>query len=192
MTVNAPLLLDVPEELTTERLFLRPPRPGDGSMVNEAIAESIEELKIWMPWARTMPTREETETWCRQAHVKFLSREQFPWLCFLKENGKFIGAPGIPRLNWAVPKFEIGYWVRTSCVGSGYISEATAKLTEFAFDVLKGRRVEICMDDLNTKSWRIAERLGFELEGILRNEVRDNAGKLRRTRVYAKVRPDEP
>ena len=51
-----PLLLDLPEEIVTQRLVLRPPRAGDGATMNEAIAETIEALQRWMPWATSIIT----------------------------------------------------------------------------------------------------------------------------------------
>ena len=33
MTTTDPLLIDVPERIETARLLLRPPRPGDGTIV---------------------------------------------------------------------------------------------------------------------------------------------------------------
>lgn len=47
------------------------------------------------------------------------------------------------------------------------------------------------MDDRNERSWRVAERCGFQLEGTLRNSARTVDGQLRDTRVYAKVRGDD-
>jgi RimJ/RimL family protein N-acetyltransferase len=43
------------------------------------------------------------------------------------------------------------------------------------------------MDDRNERSWRVAERCGFTLEGILRNEAIGVHGELRNTRIYAKT-----
>ena len=61
-------------------------------------------------------------------------------------------------------------------------------LTRFAFDRLEARRVEIRMDAGNERSWRVAERVGFRLEGVLRGNSLTPAGELRDTRVYARVR----
>jgi RimJ/RimL family protein N-acetyltransferase len=183
-----PVLLNLPEQLETARLILRPPRPGDGIAIQEAVLESINDLSIWMPWAAKTPTLEDTETWCRNAHARFTTRTDLPLICILKENGTFAGGTGLHRINWKVPSVEIGYWIRTSLVGKGYVTESTRVITEFAFDCLKARRVEIRMDDRNIRSWRVAERLGFILEGILHYNGRDNLGELENTRVYAKVR----
>src|SRR5688500_18444253 len=112
-----PILLDVPEELRTERLFLRGPRVGDGAMINAAIVESANELAAYMTWANPTPDVDNTEQWVRRALSKFYSREQFDYLMFLKDGDTYVGTCGIPRLDWKVPKGEIGYWLRTSHCG---------------------------------------------------------------------------
>ena len=43
------------------------------------------------------------------------------------------------------------------------------------------------MDDLNEKSWRIPERLGYRLEGVLHNYAPASGGQVRNMRIYAKV-----
>jgi RimJ/RimL family protein N-acetyltransferase len=89
------------------------------------------------------------------------------------------------HIEWSVPRFEIGYWCRTSLAGRGYIREAVTALTWMAFETLGAARVEVRMDTQNERSWRVAERLGFQLEGVLRSDARANDGQLRDTRVYA-------
>jgi ribosomal-protein-serine acetyltransferase len=185
-----PILRDFPEEFETERLTIRAPRFGDGAQVHAAILESIDHLRPWMPWVHPVPSVEEEEADIRQARTRFLAREEFWLLLFLKHTDTFVGGSGLHRANWDVPKFEIGYWVRQGFAGRGYIGEAVVGITQFAFDALGARRLEIRVDDRNVRSWRIPERLGFLLEGILRNDARDVEGKLRDTRVYAKIRMD--
>jgi len=184
-----PILVHIPEHLETERLMIRPPRVGDGAHVNEAIRESINELRPWMPWARELPTVEMTEENVRRAVARFITREDLRLPIYLKD-GTFVGASGLHRMDWSVPKFEIGYWCRTSLSGRGYITEAVGAIAQFAFEKLSAKRVEIHMDERNVRSRRIPERLEFGLEGILRNFERANDGVLRDTRIYAKTRPD--
>ncbi|HEY2189526.1 MAG TPA: N-acetyltransferase, partial [Caldimonas sp.] len=79
-----PLLIDVPDRLETERLVLRVPRPGDGRVLNDAIRASHDELVPWLPWAGTLPTVEESEAHCRRQQARFLLREDFVMLLFLR------------------------------------------------------------------------------------------------------------
>ena len=53
------------------------------------------------------------------------------------------------------------------------------------FDSLGAARVELRIADGNVKSRRLAERLGFALDGVLRAETRDNSGALSDMRVYS-------
>lgn len=50
-----------PLELLTERLVIRSPVRDDAEQLMEAIAESIDGLRPWMPWADHVPTRGEAE-----------------------------------------------------------------------------------------------------------------------------------
>jgi RimJ/RimL family protein N-acetyltransferase len=188
MKTPEPILLNFPEQIESARLILRPPRPGDGAIINDAVVESINELRPWMPWAAETPTADSSEIWVRNAAAKFVTRAELHFALFLKESGQFVGNIGFHNIEWKVPRFEIGYWVRTSLTGKGFISEAVVAITDFAFEKLNARRVEIRMDDRNSRSWRVAERLEFALEGILHQDEWDPAGNLRDTRVYAKVR----
>lgn len=183
-----PILLDFPNEFETERLIVRTPKPGDGKAVYDAIKASMNELKPWMPFAQNEPNEKETEINIRESYIKFLKREDLRLLIFLKETGQFVCSSGLHRIDWDVPKFEIGYWADTRFSRRGYTTEAVSGITEFAFKKLKAHRVEIRCDYNNLKSRAIPEKLNFTLEGILRNEGRSADGKeLRDTCVYSKV-----
>jgi ribosomal-protein-serine acetyltransferase len=183
-----PILKEFPTEFFTDRLLIRMPQPGDGKAVYQAIQASIAELKPWMPFAQKEQSEQDVELNIREAHVKFLQREDLRLLIFRKDTGEFIASSGLHRINWDVPKFEIGYWIDTRHSGKGYMTEAVQGITRFAFHELKARRVEIRCDSRNKKSRAIPERLGFTLEGILKNDALSADGKqLRDTCVYAKI-----
>jgi RimJ/RimL family protein N-acetyltransferase len=140
-----------------------------------------------MPWAREPNSVEDSEAYARRAQFGFIAREELQFLFLLKDSRTHIGSGGLHNINWNVPSFEIGYWQRTSFCGHGYITEAVNRLTRFAFQELKAARVQIVMDNLNERSWRVAERTGFQLEGVRRNESRNTDGELRDARVYSKI-----
>lgn len=183
-----PILISMPESLESSRLLIRAALWGDGAAVNEAVRESTAELSPWMPWAQHIPSVEESEASIRKSRLQFLDRSDIRLLLVHKETGQLVGSSGLHRIDWQVRKFEIGYWVRTSCAGQGYITEAVAAITDFAVQELQANRLEIRCDSRNTQSARVAERAGFTLEGILRNDKLDVQGALRDTMIYSKVR----
>ena len=183
------LLLDFPESFESDRLTIRAPRAGDGTEIQAAVRETFDDLKLWMPWAQQMPTLEESESYIRRAQCQFLAREDLALLLFLKGTNTMVGGSGLHRIDWDIPKFEIGYWCRKRFQGQGYITESTEAITTFAFEALGAKRVEIRCDSKNVRSRRIPDRLGFKLEGTLRNNsISSSSGELRDTLVFAKIK----
>lgn len=183
-----PLLLNFPESFESERLLIRAPLWGDGKAVNEAVAESFEQLRQWMPWAQHIPTLEESELHIRQSRISFLGRKDLGLLLIHKETGQLAGMSGLHRINWDSRSFEIGYWVRASFAGQGYITEAVHAITDFAVREFQANRVEIRCDSRNERSAEVARRAGFVLEGILRKDSCAVDGSPRDTMVFSKVR----
>jgi len=177
----------LPATLATRRLLLRPPQVEDARAINEAVVESFAELNAWMEWAAAVPSLDDTRAFCQDAIRQRADGAACPMLMLEADTGTLVGASGYARIDWKVPAFEIGYWCRTPLCGRGYVTETAEALARHAFDVLGARRVEIRMDDRNVRSAAVAQRLGFELEGILRNQARDHHARLRDTRVYALV-----
>ena len=186
--MKPPILVDFPESFETERLLIRSPLPGDGPEVYRAIRESIGELSPWMAWPKEHRTVDDSEANARRARVAFLARSELRLHLFLKGTDTLVGIAGLQGIDWEVPKFEIGYWCRTSFTGHGYITEAVKSITSIAFDALDARRVEIRCDPSNLKSARVAERAGFTLEATLHNNELGTDGTPRDTLIFSCLR----
>ncbi|MQR01612.1 GNAT family N-acetyltransferase [Glaciimonas soli] len=175
----------LPEEIHTKRLLIRVARPSDGAMFNQAIVESAGQLKDWLGWVTPVPGIDDSEQSCRRAYARFLLNEDLMAFFLLKSNGVLVGGSGLHNANWDWRHFEIGYWGRTSHLGNGLISEGVSALAQYAIENLSANRVFLTTDEKNLASWRLAERIGFELEGTLRQDRKNLQGHLRNTRVYS-------
>ncbi|MDB5857744.1 MAG: family N-acetyltransferase [Ramlibacter sp.] len=185
-----PLLLDLPGSITTERLSLRTPQAGDGPRLLPALLESLPQLRRFLaslPWVAAEQTPESSERWCRNAQANFLARKDLPFLIFERQGGELLGACGLHRTEWETPKTEVGYWIRSSRAGQGFVTEAVTALCGYAFAQLRAVRVELIVDEDNLASRRVADRCGFQLEGTLRSDRRAPDGTLRNTCVYARL-----
>ena len=152
--------------IETDRLLLRPPQAGDGTVLFEGMEETFDQLHQWMnPWAKELGTAQEAEATCRRAHARFILREDMMVLVFDKATNKFIGASGLHRFDWTLLRFEIGYWVRASAQGKGYATDIANALTRYAFGALDARSVMIGYAAGNEHSKNVIEKLGFEFEG---------------------------
>jgi RimJ/RimL family protein N-acetyltransferase len=140
-----------------------------------------------LPWVADEPSVEGSEIFCRNAHANFHARKDFPFLLIERSRSRLVGVCGLHRPDWNTPKFEVGYWCRTSESGDGYITEAVSAVCRYAIEHFGAVRLEAITDEQNMPSRRVAERCGFTLEGTLRSERRAPDGSLRNTCVYARL-----
>ena len=185
-----PEILRVPEQILTPRLLLRAVGEQDARGLHAAMQLSWEQLREVAPWAREMPTLEQELEYCRQARLRFLSREDLAYVVLEQSSGETVGGAGLHRMDWDVPRMEIGYWVRRDRAGQGFAAEAAAALDHVARVELGAQRVEIRIYSGNLASRRVAEKLGFELEAVLHRNDRDPVGRLQDTCIYVKLAED--
>ena len=108
----------------------------------------------------------------------------------LKENHKMIGNVYLGKREFA--SLELGYVFNRSYWGNGYAYESVSALVELTFQ--KGiHRIYAECDPLNTASWKLLEKLGFQREAFFRENVffwNDENGSpiWKDTYVYAKLK----
>ena len=185
-----PILRDLPAEIVGQRILLRPYRAGDGAALWEAVEESRDHLRPWLPWVDTHRTPNDSEAFARRAQARWLLREDMGLSLWERAGGRFVGGAGLHPADWDVPSFEIGYWLRASAQGRGFMTEAAQALCGLAFDTFGANRVFIRCDSRNQRSANVARRLGFTHEATFRNEARDAVGDLRDT-LYFGLTPQQ-
>lgn len=170
MNFDKPILIDLPMPIETDRLIIHEPRFGDGVAIHEAKEETFESLNKWMNWAKERSTPEGDEIVAREAHIRFLQKEDLTLYAFEKETGRLVGGTGLHRFDWQHRIIEIGYWYRQSVQGKGFATEGTKALIRYAFDVLDAKKVVIVCSKGNDASRRVIEKSGFQFEYTVHDE----------------------
>ncbi len=186
-----PKTMAVPMPILTPRLRLEIISPKYLTEHLESLTESKTELAAFFPWihkpdALDMDVRRK---WLRNAARNFKNRKELYMLAFERDTGKLVSGTGFHDINWDIPSFDIGYWVRTSCAGRGYATEITQALMKYAFLALKAKRVTIYCDVNNVASKRVIEKSGFQFECLAKNAALDAHGKVTSTYRYAITDP---
>lgn len=188
MAVSSQVLIDVPMPICTPRLTIRPKEIGDGAITSAAVAETWEDLNRWMRWAenRDAFTAELLEIRNRQVMASFLLREAIELIGIETETGKAVVWCGFHDIDWKARQCDTGYWVRKSAQRQGFATETTNALLRYAFGALGMHRVGLTHSSGNEPSRRIAEKLGFNFEGIQRKANMLPSGKCADRYCYAR------
>jgi ribosomal-protein-serine acetyltransferase len=170
MALTSQVLIDVPMPIRTPRLTIRPKQVGDGAITSAAVAETWEELNRWMRWAedREAFTAELMEIRNRQVMASFLLRESMELIGIETQSGTPVVWCGFHDIDWKARQCDTGYWVRKSAQFRGLATETANAMVRYAFGALGMRRVGLTHSSGNEASRRIAEKLGFNFEGIQR------------------------
>ncbi len=142
-------------------------------LVHEGLAETLfaltdsnrDHLRPWMPWVDPTTSVADTMTF-----ITFSKNEHAAGRatnCAIRYRGEVVGTAGL-RLDAANKRAELGYWVDKTYEGKGIVTRASWALTKAAFGELGMNRVEIHAGVENVRSRAVPERLGFVLEGVLR------------------------
>ena len=100
--------------------------------------------------------------------------------------GRAAGMTTYMNIDATNRRVEIGStWTRASCQRSALNTQCKLLLLQHAFEQLDCIAVEFRTHRLNTQSRRAIERLGAQLDGILRSHLRMPDGTLRDTCVYS-------
>jgi ribosomal-protein-alanine N-acetyltransferase len=163
--------------LETPRLRLRLPVDADVPALF-AIFSDPETMRFWT--TPPMGGLSEAEAYLRDIHEHAQARTLFQWGIARREDDLVIGTCTLLRIERQHRRCELGYILRRDHWGRGFAHEALTAVVDHAFGTLGLHRLEADIDPRNTASVRSVERLGFTLEGHLReryfvgNEIQDS------------------
>ena len=158
--------------IETKRLVIRCYNPADAPMLAEAVTESLEHLRPWMPWVYNEPEPiEEKVQRLKLFRGNFDLGQNFTYGIFNPEETKLIGGTGL-HTRLGENELEIGYWIHKDYINQGLVTESTSALVKVAFEIVHIHRLEIHCDPENFASAAIPRKLGFTHEGTLRAKTR--------------------
>jgi ribosomal-protein-serine acetyltransferase len=165
---------------------LRAMHESDLHELHACIERNRDELRKWLRWTQE-PSLESTRG--HLARGLAAERDGHGLRRAIVLDGAVVGDVGldVDRENNAG---GIGYWLDRDHRGRGLVSAAVGALVRHGFASLALRRIEIRTDVKNRASRAVAERLGFQLEGVLRQSYRVSDGHYSDDAVYAMLASD--
>lgn len=162
------MTLPAPVTLTDGELLLRLPEEGDIPAITDACQD--ETLARWVPvpvpyltehaadFVATRPT-----AWADE------DRGEMTWAVTSVDDGRLLAMVGLHARDATMR--EIGYWTAPWARNRGIMTAAARLACRFGFDQLGLQRIEWWAGVGNDGSRRVAEKLGFTMEGSCRSRL---------------------
>lgn len=153
---------------------LRVPSIEDAAALFAVVDANREHLRRFMWWVDYNTSPSGSELFIRDAMQKASEGSQLYFGIYYQ--GKIVGTVGFHYLDYINLRTEIGYWLAKEYEGRGIVTASSLAVIRYAFETLGFHRVELRSSEENHKSRRIAERLGFTLEGVARESCKLASG----------------
>jgi len=174
-------------QLHESELTLRILESADVPALFALIDADRERLGRFLPWVEETRTERDTLRFIDDAADERRRRRSL--VLGIAVRGALAGTIGLHYVDWFDRSAEIGYWIASGLEGCGYVTRATRQLIGVAFGAAGLHRLVIrCAID-NARSRAVAERLGFQLEGSLR-QAQWIAGRFVDQHLFALLRTD--
>ncbi|MBV8500261.1 MAG: GNAT family N-acetyltransferase [Paucibacter sp.] len=170
-----------PVELSGTHARLLPLSPAHEIGLQDACCDG----DLWKLWYTRVPAPHEVAAEIQRRLGLQAQASMLPFTV-LDAAGRIVGMTSFMNIDNAHRRVEIGStWYAASVQRSPLNTECKLMLLKHAFDDLGCIAVEFRTHRLNQQSRRAIERLGAQLDGILRSHIRGPDGTLRDTAVYS-------
>ncbi len=164
-----------PERVDLGDVVVRRLTVADAAAVAAAVAENLDHLRPWMPWANPESADERFQRRrLAEADAAWARGADYGYGLFTAAaegdgdtaSERLLGAFGLTARRGA-KTLEIGYWLRADATGRGLATRAAEVLTEIAVNQPDVERVLVYCDEANHASAAIPRRLGYHLERVV-------------------------
>lgn len=124
-------------------------------------------LREWLAWLDVTRTPSELEKFLNRARSEF--EQKASYALWIRHQQQIVGVIHLRDIDRTNRKAMIGYWVGQEFRGRGLAKKAAKVLCDFGFGDQKLNRIEIHCATGNTASQAVPTALGFQREGVLRD-----------------------
>jgi ribosomal-protein-alanine N-acetyltransferase len=142
--------------------FVCPITPKDSWSLCDFVVRNQDRMAIYFP--KTMSANLTPDLSNRFAAIKskeFHQKEEFLYTVKPKDSRKIIGVIYLKELGWETGQGELAYCIDYQHEGKGVTSCLVRKLSEYAFENLQLKTLQIITHKTNLSSVRVAEKSNF-------------------------------
>lgn len=138
-------------------------------------------------------TPDNLRSYVEKAVDGFYNQSIIPYIVFDKRNNAYAGSTRFGLIDHNNKVLHIGWtWIGHAFQGTGLNINMKFLMLQYAFETMQFEKVEFRIDERNIKSRKAVEKIGGQLEGILRKNVEMKDGYRRNTCCYGILKEEWP
>lgn len=158
---------------------------NDAESLYDQIEKTRPQLAKFMPWGDSTKSVEAERAFLTYCQGRM--EENKLWNASIVIAGKAVGMIDLHNIDSDDQHAEVGYWLGGEYQGNGVMTDCLKKLLEIGFDELNLHKIKLLAEQVNQASNAVAQKVGFILEGQLKDEIYSN-GKFHDANLYAIVK----
>ena len=157
--------------LNIENYILDKLKPTDANQLYQFLYDNKERFKLFFPVTLEMNSSlEKTKDYISIKNKEIEERTNFTLAIRDKNKEEIAGLIIIKKIDWDKKQGEFAYCIGSEFEGKGLTSFAVKEMTNFAFENLGLKTLQIIAHKTNLGSVKVAENNGFVWQRTLQNE----------------------
>lgn len=156
----------------TKNLNLKILEERDAEALFDLVSNNRDYLAEWLPFVKFTQSSTDSKNFIKSALQQFANNDGFH--CGIWYDNQLVGVIGLHYIDWLNERTSIGYYLAENYQQHGIMTKCNQFLINYCFEELNLNRIEIRTAVNNIKSQNIPQKLGFQKEGINRQEEKLN------------------
>jgi len=156
----------------TETIYLKTLGLDDTDSFFHTISLNRNHLRKWTSWVDQIKNKDDAMQLIEESIIQTNAHKSLIMGIF--RQGQILGCIEMQDWDHQLRKANLGYWLAEDAEGKGLMFAAGQVFLHYLFEQLKLNKVELVHLIDNKRSAALATRLGFRVEGILRDNIMVN------------------
>lgn len=154
--------------MTAPDIAIVPAAVAHAAALAALVRQNLDHLHAYLPAVAELASLEAATDYLHAAEEWAAEGDVLEWYLF--SGATLCGSIRVKEIDTCDRKAKIGYFLGKEFEGKGIMTASLRLILDRCFNVLQLNRIELHCAVTNTSSMAVARRLGFTLEGVLRQD----------------------
>jgi RimJ/RimL family protein N-acetyltransferase len=136
-------------------------------------------------------TVESTKVFMLKILERTKDKSYFPYVIIDAFDNKFVGFIDLKNIDDTIRKAELGFYMDENYTGKGIMTKALNCICDYYFEEYQFSKLFLRTHPDNLPTRKLAEKCGFKVEGVIRNDYMTTSGKIIDLVYYGRLSDEE-